>query len=65
MSNSYVITESTIHYVTGLLERYADKHPSKHHQDALFEFRNLSNRLLETLEEPCRLNIHRHRLEGK
>lgn len=63
--NSFVITESSLHYVTGLLDRYADKYPTKHHQDALNEFRNLSNKLLETLEEPMKLAIHRHQLGGK
>lgn len=58
-----VISESSVHYITGLLDRYAEKHPSKHHVDALAEFRTLSNRLLETLEEPTRVAILRHRVE--
>jgi hypothetical protein len=62
MSSSYVISESSIHYVTGLLDRYADKFPTKHHADALAEFRYLSNLLLETLEMPMKMNIHRHKL---
>lgn len=62
MSNSFVVTESSIHYVAGLLDRYAEKHPTKHHVDALNEFRNLSNKLLESLEEPMKLAIHRHNL---
>jgi hypothetical protein len=64
MLNGY-ITESSIHYVTGLLDRYMEKHPSKHHADALKEFRELSNKLLETLEKPTSLNVVRHRIERK
>lgn len=62
MGNSY-ITESSVHYITGLLDRYMEKHPSKHHADALKEFRELSNRLLETLEKPFEVRIVRHRID--
>lgn len=59
---NYIISESSVHYVTGLLDRYAEKHPSKHHADALKEFRILSNKLLETLEKPMLVGIARHRV---
>ena len=61
---NYVITESSVHYVAAILDRVADKYPTKHHQDALNEFRNLSNRLLETLEEPMKVGIARHHLRN-
>lgn len=63
--NNFVMTESAIHYACGLLDRYAEKHPSKKHQDTLKEFRDLSNQLLETLEQPIRISIHRHNLKDK
>lgn len=60
--NNAILSESAIHYVAGLLDHYAEKNPSRKHQDVLNEFRNLSNYLLETLEEPTRLSIYRHKL---
>lgn len=62
MNNGY-LSESSIHYVTGLLARYEDSIPAKHHADALKEFRELSNRLLETLEKPMTIGIIRHRIK--
>lgn len=64
-TNSFILTESSIHYVTGFLDRYADKFPTRHHQDALNEFRNLSNKLLDILEEPMNVAIARHKLKHK
>jgi hypothetical protein len=61
--NNLVVSESSIHYIVGFLERYADKYLTKHHQDAIKEFRVVSNKLLETLEEPTRISIHRHKIE--
>jgi hypothetical protein len=61
--NRYVLTESAVHYAVGFLERYADKYPTKSHKDALKDFRDLSNMLLEHLEEPMTLNVIRHNLK--
>lgn len=60
--NNLVISESTIHYIAGFLDRYQDQYQTKHHKDALAEIRLVSNKLLETLEEPTRVSIHRHRI---
>lgn len=54
------ITESSIHYIVGFLERYADKYPNKNHAVALKEFRELSNVLLESLQKPTNVNVIRH-----
>lgn len=61
--NNLIVTESSIHYVVGLLDRYADKYLTKHHTEALNEFRAVSNKLLETLQEPSRITIHRHKID--
>lgn len=61
--NNLVVSESSIHYIVGFLERYKEKYMTKHHLDAINEFRTVSNKLLETLEEPARISIHRHRIE--
>ncbi len=61
--NRHIISESHVHYVTGFLERYADKYPNRKHADALKEFRDLSNMLLENLGQPAALNIIRHNLK--
>jgi ATP-dependent exoDNAse (exonuclease V) beta subunit len=58
----YVITESSLHYAMGFLQRYAENYPTKKHQDALKDFRDLSDKLLGCLEEPMTLNIVRHNL---
>lgn len=60
--NNIVISEEAIHYVVRLLDRYSDSHPSKLHKDTLNEFRILSDKLIETLEQPTRISIYRHRL---
>lgn len=62
--NNFIITESSIHYVTGFLERYKEQHPTAHHVEALKEFRDLSNKLLDGLEKPVSVGIARHHLKG-
>jgi hypothetical protein len=56
----YYLSESAIHYAVGFLERYDEKYPTKKHKEALKEFRDLSNSLLEHLSQPVTLNIYRH-----
>lgn len=62
--NSFILTESSIHYVTGFLERYKEQFPTAHHVAALKEFRDLSNKLLDGLEKPVSVGIARHHLKG-
>lgn len=57
----YLLTESSIHYAVGFLQRYTEQYPNKKHQEALKEFRNLSNTLLEHLSEPYSLGVVRHK----
>ncbi len=61
----YIITESSIHYITGFLQRYSDKYPTKKHADALLEMRGLSNLLIESLQMPKSISIVRHNLRNK
>ncbi len=63
--NKARITESSIHYAVGFLERYIEKYPNKKHADTLKEFRNLSNMLLENLEIPFTISVVRHDLKNK
>lgn len=60
--NNFYITEASIHYVASLLDNTAEKIPSRKHLDVLAEFRDLSNKLLETLEKPTRINVIRHHI---
>lgn len=61
--NQYIITESSIHYVKGFLERYKDQYPSKKHADALKEFTQLSDMLIESLQQPFAVKVIRHNLK--
>lgn len=60
--NNFVVSESSIHYIAAFLDRYQEQYQTKHHKDALSELRHLSNMLLDTLEEPVKLNVYRHKL---
>lgn len=61
--NKFTLSESAIHYATGFLMRYVEQYPTKKHADSLKNLRDLSNMLLESLEQPVSLNIIRHNLK--
>jgi hypothetical protein len=63
MINAYV-SEEAIHYVAAFLDRWQEKAPtSRSHVDAMNELRQISNKLLEHLEEPAKLSITRRRIQ--
>ena len=57
--NNLVISEEALHYASYFLGRYADEIQNHNHLEAVKEFRTISNKLLESLQEPTRISVHR------
>ncbi len=61
--NNLILTEDAIHYVAWFLDSFSEKVQTAHHKRVLVEYRTMSNKLIETLEVPTRITVHRHLIE--